>query len=317
MRSSSRLAAGLALAASTAVAAAGGRITVRPEATVHGCTITLGDVAVIEGSDREELAAVVLGPAPGAGESRTLDGPSVLETVRRHAGGVDGLTYTIPPFIRVRRATQDVPASAVRAALESFLADTLGPAASDAVLHAVEVPGPLRIPVGPYQARVVPPPGVPLLGRVRLQIELLMEDRPVKTAWITADIGLNALVVVARRPIARGEKVGADDLTLDRRDISRVARGVVTDIAEAAGTVAQVPLVPFTPIKREQLAPAAAVHRGDVVLLIAERGPLRITAAGEVREDAGVGQQVRVVNRVSRKDLVGRVIDGSTVAVEF
>jgi flagella basal body P-ring formation protein FlgA len=158
---------------------------------------------------------------------------------------------------------------------------------------------------------------VPLLGRVRLQVELVMEDRPVKTVWVTADIGLNGLVVVARRPIARGEKLEAVDLTLDQRDLSRVARGVVTELADATGTVAQAPLVPFTPIKREQLAAAAAVHRGDAVLLIAERGRLRITAAGEVREDAGVGQQVRVVNRVSRKDLVGRVIDGGTVAVEF
>jgi len=305
------------LAVSSAAGAAGGRISVRPDATVQGNTIRLGDIAVVEGDGREGLAAVVLGPAPGAGESRTLEGTAVLDAVRRHAGGVEGLVYTIPPLVRVRRASQDVPESAVRAAVEAFLAETLGAAAPDAILHAVELPGALRIPAGAYRTRIVPTPGVPLLGRVRLQVELLMDDRPVKTAWITADIGLNGLVVVARRPIARGEKVEADDLSLDRRDLSRVARGVVTDLAQAAGTVAQSPIVPFTPIKREQLAAAATVHRGDAVLLIAERGPLRITAAGEVREDAGVGQQVRVVNRVSRKDVVGRVIDGSTVAVEF
>jgi flagella basal body P-ring formation protein FlgA len=316
MRSSSRLAAALLLAAGSALAGPRGRIAVRPEATVQGDTIRLGDIAVVEGGESAELAALALGPAPGAGESRTLDGAAVLDAVRRHVG-LDGVTYTIPGAVRVRRATQEVPESAVRAAVEAFLAESLGAAGPDAVLHAVEVPGPLRIPAGPYRVRVVPPPGAALLGRVRLQIELLLDDRAVKTVWATADIGLNGFVVVARRPVARGEKLAADDLTLDQRDLSRVARGVVTDLAEATGTVAQAPIVPFTPIKREQLAAAAAVHRGDVVLLIAERGRLRITAAGEVREDAGVGQQVRVVNRASRKDLVGRVIDGATVAVEF
>jgi flagella basal body P-ring formation protein FlgA len=317
MRSSSRLAAALALAAATAAAAPRGRIAVRPDATVVGDTIHLGDIATVEGGDRDALAALPLGPAPGAGESRTLDGASVLEALRRQAGGLDGLAYTIPPSVRVRRATQDVPASAVRAAVEAFVAETLGAAASDAVLHALEVPGPLRLPVGPYRVRVLSPPGVPLLGRVRLQVELLVEDRPVKTVWVTADVGLTGLVVVARRPIARGEKLAADDLALEQRDLSRVARGVVTELAEAVGTVAQAPIVPYTPIKREQLAPAAVVHRGDAVLLVAERGRLRITAAGEVREDAGAGQQVRVTNRASRKDLIGRVVDGSTVAVEF
>jgi flagella basal body P-ring formation protein FlgA len=317
MRSSSRLAAALLLAASSAAAGPRGRIAVRPEATVQGDTIRLGDIAILEGGEGTDLAAIALGPAPGAGESRTLDGATVLDAVRRHAGGLDGMTYTIPASVRVRRATQEVPDSALRAAIEGFLVESLGAAGPDAVLHTVDAPGPLRIPAGAYRTRVVPPPGVALLGRVRLQVELLMDDRVVKTVWVTADIGLNGAVVVARRPIARGEKLEADDLTLDQRDLSRVARGVVTDLAEATGTVAQAPIVPFTPIKREQLAAAAAVHRGDVVLLIAERGRLRITAAGEVREDAGVGQQVRVVNRASRKDLVGRVIDGATVAVEF
>ena len=46
-------------------------------------------------------------------------------------------------------------------------------------------------------------------------------------------------------------------------------------------------------------------------------GVLRITAPGEVREDAAPGEAVRVVNRTSQKSLVGRVLDASTVAVEF
>jgi flagella basal body P-ring formation protein FlgA len=75
--------------------------------------------------------------------------------------------------------------------------------------------------------------------------------------------------------------------------------------------------MPYTPIRREHLEAPAAVRRGDVVLLVAERDGLRITAPGEVRGDAGIGDQVHVTNRVSRKDVVGRVIDPSTVAVEF
>jgi flagella basal body P-ring formation protein FlgA len=315
MRSSSSIAAAaLALAAATAPGAPRARVVVRADTIVAADTIRLGDIAGIEGSERDDLAALTLGPAPAAGESRTLDGASVLDAVRRRAGGLDGITYNVPASVRVRRASQDVPASAVRAAVEAFVAETLGP---DATLHGLDVPAPLRVPAGPYHVRVLPPHGIPVLGRVRLQVDIAVDDRPARTAWVTADVGLNGTVVVARRPIARGEKIGADDLALDQRDLSRVARGIVTDLADAAGTVAQAPIVPFTPIKREQLAPAAVVHRGDAVLLIAERGPLRITAAGEVREDAGAGQQVRVVNRASRKDLVGRVVDGTTVAVEF
>jgi hypothetical protein len=36
-----------------------------------------------------------------------------------------------------------------------------------------------------------------------------------------------------------------------------------------------------------------------------------------VKEDAGRGERVRIVNRASRKELIGRVRDAGTVVVEF
>ena len=310
---------GTLLAASPVVcfAAGTGRIVVPTEVTVHGSVVRLGDVATLQGEGAQALGTVVLGSAPAAGESRTLDGALVLSAIRRAAGSLDGLTYTIPASFRVRRAAQDVSEVAVRQIIEGFLAETLGAGAGEAVLRSVELPGPIRVPAGTYTARVLAPPGMPLLGRVRLQVEFSLDDRPLKSVWITADIGVYGPVVVATRPVGRGELVSAADLTVDRLDLSQLPRGVVSDPADVSGHLARSPLVPYTPIRRDQLESPAAVHRGDVVLLVAERHGMRITAPGEVRDDAGLGEQVRVVNRVSRKDVVGRVRDASTVAVDF
>ena len=184
-------------------------------------------------------------------------------------------------------------------------------------MRAIELPGPIRIPAGTYRLRVVPPAGTALVGRVRLQVELTVDGRPVRSIWITAELGMYTDVVVARRPIARGETLAADDVSLERRDLAETPRGVLTSLAGATGAVAHGPIAPFAPIRRDQIEAAATVHRGDVVLLVARRGVLRITAPGEVRDDAGVGQQVHVLNRGSRKDIVGRVLDATTVAVEF
>jgi flagella basal body P-ring formation protein FlgA len=318
MRSWGRVAAvALAVLAAFDVLAGAGRIVVPPEVTVQGPVVRLGDVATLQGERAQALGAVVLGTAPAAGESRTLDGALVLATIRREAGGLDGLTYTIPASVRVRRAAQEVSETAVRQIIEEYLAQTLGAGAGDAIVRTVELPGPVRVPAGAFSARVLAPPGMALLGRVRLQIEFSLDGRPAKTVWVTTDIGLYAPVVVATRPVARGELVSAADVTVDRLDLSQVARGVVTDVGDVAGRLARSPLVPYQPIRRDQLEAPVAVHRGDVVLLVAERNGLRITAPGEVRDDAGLGEQVRVVNRASRKDLVGRVRDASTVAVEF
>src|SRR5439155_743047 len=74
------------------------------------------------------------GPAPAAGGSRTLEGARVLDALRRAGADLAAITYTIPPVIRVRRASQEVSEAAVRQILERFLAEALGAGAADAEL---------------------------------------------------------------------------------------------------------------------------------------------------------------------------------------
>src|SRR5262245_39432605 len=232
-------AAAVALAVLCVQVAAADRIQVSRDATVSGTAIQLGDLAVLEGARAEALSSLHLGQAPVVGESRMLDGHAVLAALRREAGDLDGITYSIPTTIRVRRATQEIGEAAIRSLIEGFLVEALGPGAGDAVLRSVELPGPVRLPAGAYTARVVPQPGVPLLGRVRLEIAFTVDGRPMRSAFVVADIGLYGPVVVATRPIARGETLGPDDVTVDQRDLSEVPRGIVSDLAEATGHVAR------------------------------------------------------------------------------
>jgi flagella basal body P-ring formation protein FlgA len=217
----------------------------------------------------------------------------------------------------VRRAAQEVSEGAVRQIVETFLADAFGEGFADVAVRSIELPGPIRIPLGPYGARVLVSPGTQLVGRTRLQVEFTAGDRPVKTVWVVADVERYGSAVVARRAIARGEPIQAEDLQVDRRELTQMPREIVTRVEDAVGTVARTALVPYVPIRRDQVAVAPLVRRGDAVLLVLEHGLLRLSAPGEVRHDAGPGEQVRVVNRSSRRELVGRVLDARTVAVEF
>jgi flagellar basal body P-ring formation protein FlgA len=60
------------------------------------------------------------------------------------------------------------------------------------------------------------------------------------------------------------------------------------------------------------------VKRGDVVLVVAESGGLRITTLGMVKQREGRrGERIRVENIDSKKSLYGRVLDAKTVKVDF
>ena len=295
----------------------GGRIVVARDAVVEATTVRLRDVARIEGDEAEALADVELGPAPAAGESRMLDGRRVLEALTRAGLDAARVTYTVPPSIRVRRATQELTAASVRQLVEDELRRRLGPDASGLVLRAVELPAPIRVPTGAWDGHLVLPPGAALLGRARVQLDVTVDGQPSRTAWLTLDVGRLAEVVVASRAIAAGEVVTADAVELDRQDLSALPRDVVTDLTTVVGRTARAPIVAYTALRTAHVAASAAVKRGDTVQLVAERGLLRITALGEAKQDGAAGDRVSVVNRASGKIVTGRVLAANMVAVEF
>jgi flagella basal body P-ring formation protein FlgA len=59
------------------------------------------------------------------------------------------------------------------------------------------------------------------------------------------------------------------------------------------------------------------IHPRDNIKLVALVGNLRVTVTGEAQQDGKLGQMIRVRNTDSGKVVVGRVLDRSTVEVEY
>jgi flagella basal body P-ring formation protein FlgA len=59
------------------------------------------------------------------------------------------------------------------------------------------------------------------------------------------------------------------------------------------------------------------VQRGDIVVMIAETGELKISTQGEARQRGGRGDRIKVMNLDSRKSVYGCVVDRNTVRVDF
>ena len=65
----------------------------------------------------------------------------------------------------------------------------------------------------------------------------------------------------------------------------------------------------------EVSCPEPVVQPGANVRLLAISGPVRVSAPGTVHQAGRVGDEVRVTNQVTKKQLRGRVIDAQTVEV--
>lgn len=72
-----------------------------------------------------------------------------------------------------------------------------------------------------------------------------------------------------------------------------------------------------TVVTGQMLESRVVVKRGDIVTIIAENNRLVVQAKGKTVEKGSVGETIRVKNISSGKELMAKVINSSTVKVEF
>ena len=89
-------------------------------------------------------------------------------------------------------------------------------------------------------------------------------------------------------------------------DVDNVV-GKRTTRAIKAGVILRTDMVELPPL----------VKRGDVVVIIAESEGLKVTALGKAKHRGHRGEKIAVENLDSRKEVFARVLDASTVKVDF
>jgi flagella basal body P-ring formation protein FlgA len=111
-------------------------------------------------------------------------------------------------------------------------------------------------------------------------------------------------VVVARRTLAAGDVLTAEDLEIRTQASTSLPMGFITDPAAAIGLTLK-RTVPAGTL----LAPAALVHpqvieRGALVPLVSGSGPIKVKSEGTALESARIKDRVRV------KSASGRIVEG-------
>lgn len=114
-------------------------------------------------------------------------------------------------------------------------------------------------------------------------------------------------VLVATRPLARGERLGPGDLRLaDTATGSRL--GVLTDIARAEGRRLKVSLMPDQPILERHLEPAFHVAEGEAVVLHLVTAGIEIGISARALENGWTGDRITVQPWNSDRTVPARVI---------
>lgn len=133
--------------------------------------------------------------------------------------------------------------------------------------------------------------------------------------YVSAKISAYAEVLVAARVIPRSTHLAASDVTFERRNLSRLPYGYLTDVAELEGLMSTRRLNSGTVITPSSLKAAPMVKRGERVILSVDSGGLTIRAAGTAMQEGTRGQRIRVRNINSKRVVEGVIIGPGLVEV--
>ncbi|BCR06611.1 hypothetical protein DESUT3_36800 [Desulfuromonas versatilis] len=225
------------------------------------------------------------------------------------------LTAGLSPALALEPGSEVGPAQ-----IEQILRDYLAanrerlPAAKIGI-KSFQPPPPFTLPAGQLSHEVIPSdPGI--LASRRFTILFRVDGRVVQNLPVRAEIEALAPVVVAAHDLGRGIELADSDLRMVEMDLNGL-RNPCIDPGELLGKRLKRPLRAGDPLDRTQVEFPPMIRRGEAVSIQVVSGALRITAAGEARQDGREGETIRVRNSSSRKEILCRVLAPGLAQVEF
>lgn len=124
------------------------------------------------------------------------------------------------------------------------------------------------------------------------------------SANVPVQLSLYRQVLVASRPLIRGDGLVAADVQPQERDITRLGYGYIESLAQLAGRALARPLAAGSVLTPSALGGRRMVRAGDQVQLIATLAGIEVRASGIALGSGDSGARLRVRNGSS-----GRIID--------
>jgi len=275
--------------------------------------ICLGDIVQGKGID-PAWRGIVLAHITSPGSTIELPASYIKARLRLKGVPVDRIKIKLPEVVKIKRegiriTKKDLEAIAKRCIKKN------NPWGSRLRILKVKATKDLILPKGKlsYSCQMINSP----LGNFSVPIIFRLNGEIISRTWVMAKTRLVTPVVVARYPIMRGEIITKDKLKIIKRDITGLPEGIFLSKDLLVGKRAKINIGIGKIIYKNMVEIPPAVKRGQRVLIVAESDTLRVTAPGVAKENGRIGDLIKVQNLLSKKVVVGKVMDAQTVKVRF
>jgi flagella basal body P-ring formation protein FlgA len=155
------------------------------------------------------------------------------------------------------------------------------------------------------------------MGHVTLPASVKVNGKQVRRLILSGWIDSFEEVVCASQPLTRGTILTPEDLSLEKRNVSKLPANVLRSSEFLAGKRLKRSVKEGTVFLANAVDVPPLIKKGDRVTIVVESSTLRITAAGVAKGQGSAGEQIRVQNLMNDKEIFAAVVDSSTVKVNF
>ena len=154
-------------------------------------------------------------------------------------------------------------------------------------------------------------------GRIPLTLIIKVNDNFQKRFQIKTRVMVSQEVIKTTKSIRRGETLSDENIQTETILTERPWKDAIENLDNALGYEAKRNLPNGKIITTKFIKKPALANKGEKILIMAEKGGMKITTPGILKEDGYEDAMVQVLNMESKKTIYGRLVDSNTVKVSF
>ena len=295
-------------------------IKVKKQARVTGDKIYLGEISSFDPPNDvrvARLSRIEVSSAPSPGNMFQLSKRFLGYKITSAIPEREDITLDLPGSLTVQRAAQYMSASQLEDIFKEHVVAHSPWPAGKIDFERINTPGTIALPEGALHWDVSEKGNHHYLGNVALLVNFSVDGTPIRKLPLSGKISVKRHVVKAARKIIRGQSIREDDLILIEESSDRLNTDFLSGLDEVAGKRAVRTIQPGQFVTSRMVECPPLVRKGERVVIKAENEIITATTIGKALEDGRAGEQVRVMNTRSGKELLATVKAPALVEVSF
>ncbi|AGW12430.1 flagellar basal body P-ring formation chaperone FlgA [Megalodesulfovibrio gigas] len=297
------------------------RVVIKDAAVVEGEVVTLGDIGkpigLVDQEIWRQLAVTPLFQSPSErGKPMFVQPDAIRQAVAKNLGAAASMVLVNKRLV-LQRGGHVLDQETLKDVVVRTLTDFCAAMNTDVEFRELKGPEFIFVEDSSHRLDIQPSQATCQPGRIGFRIqEMTLDGRVAKGYTGSVFLDVWQEMVVAARPLSKGEPITADMLTAARKNAS-YAKTELWDANLQAGpwrlarSVGQ-----GQPLTRGDVEPLPAVAKGAAVEMLFQGRYVTLRVPALAMGDGAVGDRILVKNTQSNRDVFATVRDARTVTVQ-